>query len=272
MISASAPLQRLRRSIRGAAGIARSLRIYYGNREHRQQMIALYRSFVGVGDLVFDIGSHVGDRIVAFRAIGARVVAIEPQPAAFRWLKFRYFHDPLVTLLQAAVSDVDGPLALHLNLDNPTVSTASDRFIAAAREAPGWQDQNWDQIISVPALTLDTLIVRFGQPAFVKIDVEGFELNVLSGLNTPLRGLSFEFTTIQRAMAYACLDRLAGLGPYAFNAAIGESQRLAFPAPVNAREMAAFIAALPHSANSGDIYAVLPASDRAAAESVVAFD
>jgi FkbM family methyltransferase len=270
MIAASARLQRLRRSIRGAAGIARSLRIYYGSRAHRRRMIGLYRTFAGAGDLVFDIGSHVGDRIGAFRAIGARVVAVEPQPAAFRWLKFRYGRDPMVTLLQAAASDAGGTLSLHLNLANPTVSTASDHFIAAAREAPGWQGQNWDQIISVPALTLDALIARFGEPAFVKIDVEGLELNVLRGLSQAPRGLSFEFTTIQREVAHACLDRLAGLGPYAFNAALGESQLLAFPAPVGADEMATFIDTLPQSANSGDIYAVLTGSNAAFPESVIA--
>ena len=43
--------------------------------------------FVRPGDLVFDVGAHVGDRIAAFRRLGARVVAVEPQPALVRTLQ-----------------------------------------------------------------------------------------------------------------------------------------------------------------------------------------
>ncbi|HEY7643741.1 MAG TPA: FkbM family methyltransferase [Hyphomicrobiales bacterium] len=220
-------------------------------------MIALYRQFVAPGDLVFDIGSHVGDRIGAFRAIGARVVAVEPQPAAFAWLKMCYGRDPKVHLVQAAVSDRAGGLTLHLNLANPTVSTASSAFIESTRGARGWQGQHWDDTITVPAVTIDDLIARHGEPAFVKIDVEGFELNALQGLSRALKSLSFEFTAVQQDMALACLDRLGTLGGYGFNAAVGESQRLEHPAPVSAAEMAGYLRSLPPEATSGDIYAVL---------------
>ncbi|MGF1621273.1 MAG: FkbM family methyltransferase [Rhodomicrobiaceae bacterium] len=257
---AAASFQGLRRSLRGAAGIARSLRIYYGSRAHRRGLMALYRRYVSPGDLVFDVGSHVGDRIGAFRALGARVVAIEPQPAAFRWLKFRYGRDAKVTLLCAAVSDAPGELTLHLNLANPTISTASPDFMTAASDAPGWKGQNWDETVSVPAMTLDALIAEHGLPAFVKIDVEGFELNALQGLGRPLPALSFEFTTIQRGVALACLDRLQALGVYRFNVALGESQTLEFAEPVAGDAMAAYVAELPQAANSGDIYAVLDLS------------
>ena len=49
-----------------------------------------------------------------------------------------------------------------------------------------------------------------------------------AGLTQPLPALSFEFTTIQRDVALACLDRLASLGTYAFDVALGESQTLTF--------------------------------------------
>jgi hypothetical protein len=91
----------------------------------------------------------------------------------------------------------------------------------------------------------------------VKIDVEGFEDTVLAGLSKPEPALSFEFTTIQRDIAFKCLDRLAALGPYGFDIALGESQTLTFGKYISKDEMARHITELPHSANSGDVYAVL---------------
>src|SRR5213595_567146 len=67
-------------AIRTARGVLRSLRIYYGGRDDRAAMDRLYTRFVKPGDLVFDVGAHVGDRIAAFRRLGARVVACEPNP------------------------------------------------------------------------------------------------------------------------------------------------------------------------------------------------
>jgi hypothetical protein len=91
----------------------------------------------------------------------------------------------------------------------------------------------------------------------VKIDVEGFEDRVLAGLTEPVPAVSFEFTTIARHVAQECLDRLAALGPYRFDVALGESQRLVLGGWVDVRTMAAYLRSLPHDANSGDVYAVL---------------
>jgi hypothetical protein len=79
----------------------------------------------------------------------------------------------------------------------------------------------------------------------------------VAGLSQPVKALSFEFTTIQRDVAAAAIDRCAALGYASFNAALGESQALVHERWLSAAEMAAWIAALPHAANSGDVYAVL---------------
>jgi FkbM family methyltransferase len=238
-------------------GVTRSLRIYYGDRSRRAAMDQLYRRFVKPGDLVFDIGAHVGDRTAAFRRLGARVIAVEPQPALIKTLQVMFAHDRNVTVEPLAVGRSAGVLDFKLNLENPTVSTASDAFLRAAKGAPGWERQSWTKIVPVPVTTLDTLVVRHGRPAFIKIDVEGFEAEALAGLSQAPPALSFEFTTIARDVAVACVERCTALGYGTFNAVIGERHSLVHSEWVKAQAITAWVNALPHRANSGDIYARL---------------
>ena len=76
--------------VRTARATVRSLRIYYGNRARAAAMDRLYREFIRPGDLVFDVGAHVGDRIASFRRLGAKVVAVEPQHAMAGILRLLY--------------------------------------------------------------------------------------------------------------------------------------------------------------------------------------
>src|SRR4030095_732436 len=108
------------------------LSIYYGNRARRDAMDRLYGEFVHPGDLVFDIGAHVGDRVGSFRRLGARVVAVEPQPQLVTTLKLLYGRRRTVIIEPVAIGRESGTVALKLNVDNPTVSTASDAFVRAA--------------------------------------------------------------------------------------------------------------------------------------------
>src|SRR5260370_20867544 len=87
-------------SVRAARGVIRSLRIYYGGRQRRGALDRHYARFVAEGDLVFDIGSHVGDPVSAFLRLGARAVAVEPPPAMSLTLRPIYGPAQTVTFTQ----------------------------------------------------------------------------------------------------------------------------------------------------------------------------
>jgi FkbM family methyltransferase len=242
-------------SVRTIRGLLRSLRIYYGDRPRHAAMRRLYASFLRPGDLAFDIGAHVGDRVAAFRALQARVIALEPQPACATLLRVMHALDRKVTVVAAAAGRQAGTMEMMVNIDNPTVSTVSPAFIRAARGAAGWERETWTHTIRVPVVTIDDLIARYGLPSFAKIDVEGHEAEALSGLSQPIPTLSFEFTTIQREVATTCLARCASLGYDRFNAVLGERPVFVHNAWQSAEGIGRWLAALPHEANSGDIYA-----------------
>jgi FkbM family methyltransferase len=242
---------------RTARGVLRSLRIYYNGRAGAAAMDKFYAQFVRPGDLAFDIGAHVGGRVACFRRLGARVVALEPQPALARSLRVLFALDRNVTIEQAAIAREPGSVELMINVDNPTVSTASTDFIRAAKDASGWREQRWTRSIRVEATTLDALVRRHGMPAFIKVDVEGFEAEALAGLSQPSAALSFEFTTIQRDVALTAIAHCERLGYARFNAALGESRTFAHGEWVEAAALRDWLFALPHEANSGDVYARL---------------
>src|SRR5262249_62384734 len=96
----------------------------------RRRMDRLYSRFVRQGNLVFDIGSHVGNRIGSFRRLGCRVVAVEPQPRLVRILQRSYARDPDVAIEPIAIAAVPGSIELFINHDNPSLTTASSRLVA----------------------------------------------------------------------------------------------------------------------------------------------
>jgi FkbM family methyltransferase len=242
-------------AVRTVRATVRSLRIYYGNRKRAAAMDQLYRNFVQPGDLVFDVGAHVGDRIASFRRLGARVVAVEPQHAMAGVLRLLYGLNSAVAIEEVAVGREPGTASMMINTDNPTVSSVSPAFIDAARDAPGWETQRWTRSADVAVTTLDALMTKHGRPSFIKLDVEGFEAEALQGLSQAVRALSFEFTTIQRDVALACVEHCSALGYVSFNAALGESQTFVNDW-VDAGEISRWLSELPQAANSGDVYAV----------------
>jgi FkbM family methyltransferase len=244
-------------ALRRGYGIARSTVIYRGNPLKLRRARIFYRQFIQRGDLCFDIGAHVGDRLAYFLSLGARVVAVEPQPRLMAGLKRRFGSDPRVILIDAALGSARGKAKLAIDPAHPTVATLSPDYIAQAGESHGFRRVRWREQVEVEVTTLDALIAAHGVPAFCKIDVEGYEHAVLEGLSRPLPGLSLEYLPAALDPALVAIARLNRLGTYLFNRSAGESMALAIPRWLGAAEMSAELKRLPRDGKAGDVYAFL---------------
>ncbi|WNJ16803.1 FkbM family methyltransferase [Pontibacter sp. G13] len=246
--------------IRRQLGIIRSQLMYYGKPFNHRRLKNFYRPFLEPGDLAFDIGSHLGNRSHAWLALGAQVVALEPQPACIKYLKRRFGKNPQFTLVEKAVGATQGTLPLHVSALTPTVSTlAGEGFRNAINDATSFE-LNWEEQLQVPVVTLDDLIAEYGLPKFAKIDVEDFEVEVLEGLSTALPSLSFEYFSYFNDRAIRCIRLLDQLGEYEYNYSFGESQRFQCQSWLPTEHIQMILENFKDSDPSGDIYARLKGS------------
>jgi FkbM family methyltransferase len=242
-------------------GITRSLLMYHGVPGRHRAMTRFYRQFLSPGDVAFDIGAHVGSRVRAWRKLGVRVIAIEPQPDCLRVLRLFFGRDRGVTILPVAVGREPGTARLALSTATPTVSSMSSDWIDSMTAHRGFAGVRWDRSVEVEVTTLDELVGVHGPPAFCKIDVEGFEEEVLAGLNRPLRALSFEYLPPAHEAALAALDRVEQLGGpaggYRYNYSPIETMRLASDHWLDAEDLVRLLGRYRPLGRSGDVYARL---------------
>ena len=238
-----------------AYGLVRSIAIYHAIPFRQRRLRRLYRSLVHRGDLVFDVGAHAGNHVRALHAIGCRVIAIEPQPDFARILRVLFGRSTDVTILETAVSDRAGHATLSISERTPTVTSLASDWRDARTADEDFARVRWNRSAEIDVTTIDALIKTYGEPAFVKLDVEGSEPAALAGLTRPVPAIAFEYLPRALDRVASCVDRLNQLDRYLYNWSPGESYRLASASWMEAPALLDALNRPESQRRSGDVYA-----------------
>jgi FkbM family methyltransferase len=132
------------------------------------------------GDIVWDIGANMGIYTQVFLngvSPQGKVVAFEPAPSCYLELQKKYKDNPLVELKNIAVGAKNDTLSMNIE-ENPLASTHKiidqSNFISS------------DNLVEVQVRSLDSIIESELMPNIIKIDVEGYEGQIIDGMNNLL--------------------------------------------------------------------------------------
>jgi FkbM family methyltransferase len=235
------------------------LRSVYQHVFDRQKLLVrrkgrdFYADFVCRGDLVFDIGANMGSYSETFCELGAKVVAVEPNPACCQNLH-RLARICPVYVENCAAGDLPGKATLRI-CDCNGLSTLTDDWCEASQQSPLNREAKWTGTLEVEIITLDQLARRHGVPSFVKIDAEGFDDQVLRGMSFQPPALQFEFNRWLPTVAMRCFEAPALASGYEFNYVRGLEMRLACERWVGGDDLRSRLDTLTGNDWNGDVLA-----------------
>lgn len=131
-------------------------------------------------DVVIDCGANLGKISRELAATGAHVHAFEPDPYTFGKLTEALASFPNVTLHQAAVGTAAGERLLHRGVNfapNPDGASVKSTLLAGGR---GIRE---DEGIPVEVIDFPAFLRKTGPVAFLKMDIEGSELDLLEAMD-----------------------------------------------------------------------------------------
>jgi len=170
--------------IRNPEGYAKTKReiIFYTN---------LLESIEFRNNLIFDVGANIGNKSVIFAKIAKNVIAFEPTERLFLLLKKRLKHTNVKMLNYALGSSVSS-LEFFVIEGNDAYNSLSKKHIETTATQRDIAKVENVSTRTVHVDTLENAIQQFGIPKYIKIDVEGYEYEVIKGLKNSITLISFE--------------------------------------------------------------------------------
>lgn len=219
----------------------KSLKKSKAEKEATENRKEFYSQFLKKGELYYDVGANLGNRIEPVLKIGAKVVAIEPQETCYKFLEKKY--GSRIQLVKKGLGEKEEVKEFFMS-GSHTISSFSRNWIESVKKSGRFSQYKWDKKKLIEIITLDGLIEKYGTPKFIKIDVEGYELEVLKGLSKPVNFISFEYTVPeQTSLAISCIEQISKIaaGHIECNYSKGESMKWANESWLSADGMIAFI-------------------------------
>lgn len=219
----------------------------------KKERLAFFSTFLTRDSLYFDVGANVGNRIEPVLQIGAKVIAVEPQKKCIKILEEKFGN--AITIVPKGLGAQEGELEFFIS-DASTLSTFSKEQVDTLKDTK-FANYSWNEKEIIPITTLDILIAKYGKPDFIKIDVEGFEPEVLKGLSTPIKLISFEYTVPEFVnKVIECIEQLERVNPnIECNYCVGEKMEYVLPTWKTATEMKAFVETEAFTSTTfGDVY------------------
>ena len=233
--------------------------LFFPSWEERQlekKRFEFYGQFISRGDLVFDVGANMGNRTKIFLQLGAKVVAIEPQKKCCTFLKLRFGRK--VIIIPKGLGEKEDKKLFYI-ADISVLSSFSEEFIKSTNQSGRFKQYKWNKSEYVDITTLDLLIKEYGIPRFIKIDVEGYELEVLKGLSYLINYVSFEYAVPELITnTIDCIKQIEGIfgNTTLFNYSARESMEFALDVWLPFDKMIDYIFSQDfENTGFGDIYA-----------------
>lgn len=223
----------------------------FRNTKHYARMEGFYGGLVKKGQLVFDVGSNNGERAIVFEQLGAKVVCVEPQKKCVELLHQYFGKNKDFVIVDKACGAAPGKGEIAVCKEADTISSMSEKWIKSGRFS---SEFHWEEKQPVDITTLDILIEQYGSPVLCKVDVEGFETEVLKGLSKKVGMVSFEFTREFFEDAEICMNLLDAIGTTSYNFCLAENMHFEMPAFGSRAELTAILKKNTIPDLWGDIY------------------
>jgi FkbM family methyltransferase len=141
--------------------------------------------------LIFDIGANKGYKSVIFSKLVKKVVAFEPSEKLYHYLQKRFVNSNVIIYnlaLGSSVCESD----FYLVENNEAYNSLNKKHIESITASRGIATIENVMHKKVKVEVVEKFIEKYGVPKYIKIDVEGFEYEVIKGMKTPVPLISFE--------------------------------------------------------------------------------